>query len=50
MLMILVGNKSDKETERQVSYEEGKQFAYEYDMVFLETSAKNNINVKEVMI
>ena len=47
---ILVGNKTDLEDKRQVTYEEGKEFAAEHDMLFFETSAKNGTNVKEVFI
>lgn len=43
---ILIGNKCDL-TNREVTFEEGKQLASENKMQFLETSAKNDINVKE---
>ena len=47
--MVLVGNKCDiEEDKRQVSTDEGKKFAEEKGMLFYETSAKNNINVKAV--
>ena len=36
----MVGNKSDMEAQRDVSYEEAKQFADENDLIFVETSAK----------
>ena len=42
---LLVGNKSDLELSRQVSTEEGEQFAQKYGMAFLETSAKTAQNV-----
>jgi len=45
--IILVGNKVDLKT-RQVSTEEGKRFAEENKLHFLETSAKTSTNVKEV--
>lgn len=45
--VILVGNKSDLE-DRTVSTERGKQLADQLGMEFFETSAKDNINVKEV--
>ena len=42
------GNKCDIDpSERAVSYQQGKQLALEYGMQFLETSAKDNINVDE---
>jgi GTPase SAR1 family protein len=44
---ILVGNKCDVEEKRQVSYEQGKEFADTYGMKFIETSAKTNNNVQE---
>ena len=42
---ILVGNKCDMEESRKVSYEEGLELAKHYEIPFLETSAKNSINV-----
>lgn len=50
MTIMLIGNKSDLESKRQVSYEEGKQFAEQHDLIFLETSAKNDTNVEEAFI
>ena len=44
---ILVGNKSDMESERKVSKDLGKEFAAQYGMKFFETSAKNTNNVFE---
>ncbi len=40
VVMMLVGNKSDLESKRAVSYAEGKAFADSHNMPFLETSAK----------
>mmetsp|Transcript_34368 Transcript_34368/g.40137 ORF Transcript_34368/g.40137 Transcript_34368/m.40137 type:complete len:211 (+) Transcript_34368:55-687(+) len=42
---LLVGNKCDLESQRQVSYEEGKKFADQLGIKFIETSAKNSVNV-----
>ena len=42
---ILVGNKSDMSDRRQVSFEEGQEFASQFGMPFLETSAKATQNV-----
>ena len=44
---ILVGNKCDDEKRREVSFEQGKEFASLYGMEFFETSAKKSINVFE---
>lgn len=46
--VILVGNKSDMEVERVVTYDRGKQLADQLGLEFFETSAKENINVKNV--
>ncbi|XP_026474004.1 ras-related protein Rab-3-like, partial [Ctenocephalides felis] len=46
--VILVGNKCDMEDERVISYERGKQLAEQLNVQFFETSAKENINVKNV--
>ena len=44
--VILVGNKSDMEDERVISFERGKQLADSLGLEFFETSAKENINVR----
>ncbi|KAL1928120.1 hypothetical protein VTP01DRAFT_3036 [Rhizomucor pusillus] len=44
--LILVGNKSDKVTEREVSREEGIQMAKKLNCEFIETSAKTCVNVE----
>lgn len=46
--VILVGNKCDMEEDRVVTYDRGKQLADQLGLEFFETSAKDNINVKEV--
>lgn len=46
--VILVGNKSDMENERVVTYDRGKQLADQLGLEFFETSAKENVNVKNV--
>ena len=43
--IVLVGNKWDLNEKRAVTFEEGKKFAEEYNLLFYETSAKDNINV-----
>lgn len=45
--IMVVGNKSDLEMERQVSYEEGLSLADSFNCPFIETSAKQRINVEE---
>lgn len=45
--IVIVGNKSDLEDERQVSYEDGMKLAKQLNSPFMETSAKQNINVEE---
>ncbi|ODV82417.1 ras-domain-containing protein [Suhomyces tanzawaensis NRRL Y-17324] len=45
--VLVVGNKCDLEIERQVSYEEGLSLAKSFNCQFLETSAKQRINVEE---
>ena len=44
---ILVANKCDYESARQVSVEEGQKLSEEYNVRFLETSAKQDVNVAE---
>ena len=48
ILIVLVGNKSDLESDRQIMTEEGKEFANKYGVKFFETSAKNKININEI--
>ena len=47
---ILVGNKCDKESERKVTFEQGKEFADQYGMKFIETSAKDSTYVARAFI
>lgn len=49
MVIMLIGNKCDLER-REVSYEEGAQFAREHGLIFSETSAKTAQNVEEAFI
>jgi len=48
VVKILVGNKVDKEFSRQVPTAEAQQFASRMSTLFIETSAKTSIGVKEV--
>jgi GTPase KRas protein len=45
--MMLVGNNSDRVTEREVSEKEGQNLAKELGCEFVETSAKNGVNVEK---
>ena len=47
---LLVGNKCDLESKRQVDTEEAKAFAEERGIPFLETSAKSSTNVDEAFM
>lgn len=47
---MLVGNKSDMADQRQVTTEEGQELAAAYQMPFLETSARNSLNVDEAFV
>lgn len=46
VIIVLVGNKTDKTDTRQVSVEEGEAKAKEHDIMFIETSAKAGFNIK----
>ena len=47
VVKLLVGNKSDLEANRQVKTEEGKTLADSLGIKFLETSAKDAVNVEK---
>ncbi|TET75540.1 MAG: GTP-binding protein, partial [Candidatus Heimdallarchaeota archaeon] len=51
IMLMLVGNKNDLEDLRDVSTEEGKKYAKDSGCIgFIETSAKNGINVENAFI
>lgn len=50
MVIMLIGNKSDLESSREVSREEGEQFAKEHGLIFTETSAKTAAGVEDSFI
>lgn len=46
--MLLIGNKADLESKRQIEYDAASSFARENRMKYYETSAKNGFNIDEV--
>ncbi|CAG8522194.1 12861_t:CDS:2 [Ambispora leptoticha] len=48
--IMLIGNKSDLESKRAVSHEEGEAFAKQHGLFFMETSAKTAANVEEAFV
>jgi len=46
--MVLVGNKCDLEDERVVGKDQGVNLARQFNCVFMETSAKAKINVRDI--
>lgn len=44
-VIFLIGNKSDLEGQRDVTYEEAKQFADEHGLMFVEASAKTWVSL-----
>ncbi|EKG08400.1 hypothetical protein TCSYLVIO_000448 [Trypanosoma cruzi] len=49
-VMMLVGNKSDLDESREVSYEEAVKFADENNLLFVECSALNGDNVEQAFL
>ena len=45
--LILIGNKSDMKNDRMVSFSEAFSKAADYGIDYIETSNKNNVNVKD---
>ncbi|NXU67501.1 RAB17 protein, partial [Horornis vulcanius] len=50
IVIALVGNKTDLAAEREVTTEEGEEFARTKGLLFMETSAKSNHQVNDVFI
>lgn len=51
LALVLVGNKCDvDQSEREVTTAEGQRLADEFGCAFMETSAKDNINIHEVFL
>ena len=47
---MILGNKCDMEGKRKVQTEEAQQYAQENDIIFLETSAKTALNVRNLFV
>ena len=47
-ILALVAAKSDLKDDREISSNEGEQFASEYNMLYFETSAKDDLNIAEM--
>ncbi|NWV80946.1 RAB17 protein, partial [Dasyornis broadbenti] len=50
IVIALVGNKTDLAAEREVTTEEGEEFAQTKGLLFMETSAKSNHQVNDVFM
>ena len=50
VVKLLIGNKCDLESKREIEYEEGKQLAETLGMDFLETSAKETTRIEDAFI
>lgn len=50
VMKILVGNKCDLDLRRTVSAEQGKELARRYGIEFLETSAKDSLNIENLFV
>jgi small GTP-binding protein len=48
--ILLVGNKSDLDFKREVTTEDGTQFARDHGLLFLETSALNGFHVNDAFL
>ena len=47
VIKLLVGNKCDLEEKREVAFDEGQELAKQFNVPFLEVSAKNSTNIEE---
>lgn len=50
VVIALAGNKCDMETKRKVETEDALTFADQSGLIFMETSALNNTNIKELFL
>ena len=46
VILVLIGNKCDMVQERMVAREESLKLARDYEMLYIETSAKNQENIE----
>lgn len=49
-MIALAGNKADMESKRKVQTEEAQQYAQENEIIFMETSAKTSLNVRNLFV
>ncbi len=47
-IKVLIGNKTDLEKDRQVPTLEAREYATQQNLIFLETSAKDDVNVSKI--
>jgi len=47
--IIIIGNKCDLNRKRRVTTEEAKEYCDTNNVIFMETSAKDNINIKDIL-
>eukprot|EP01031_Cornospumella_fuschlensis_P035959 gene35958-43613_t len=50
VVIALAGNKADMEPKRKVQTEEAQQYAQENEIIFMETSAKTAVNVRNLFV
>ena len=50
VMRFLIGNKSDLVDKRKISYEEARALANRLNIYYVETSAKNNINISDFFL
>ena len=50
VVIALAGNKADMEAKRKVQTEEAQQYAKENEIIYMETSAKTSLNVKNLFV
>ncbi|AFM98771.1 Rab5-like GTPase [Encephalitozoon hellem ATCC 50504] len=47
-IKVLIGNKSDLESDRRVEYQQGKEYADSHNLLFFESSAKTGKGIAEI--